>query len=576
MTECVDRRLRQVVNGSRDAYVETDGEGWVTEWSAAAEDLLGWTREEMLGRSAVSVFPPHDAGSVGHGIEVLKSMPPELQDADVPDVFTVKLPLIARDGSTIMTVARIFAVGAEETFRVSAFLQGVRPDTGDVSDPASSDPASSDRLFDPRTRLASRHVFDRRVNVALRSLDGSSSIAVLAIALDRFGVINDALGVEQGDLLLAEVADRLSAVARSRGGPLLARRSGAQFLALFHRTDGRAGEEAERFADRVLRALAAPVVLEGQEVFLTASVGVHATRRSDDDASTLVSNAATAAYESARAGGGQIREFDAAMREGTVERLMTESALHHALERGELGCVYQPLVHVASSSAVGVEALVRWCHPALGTVEPDRFIPVAEESGLIVPIGAWVLEEACRQLALWRARRSCSFGSMAVNLSARQFDDPGLVDLVRRALDRGRLPASSLVCEITESTLMRHAETSLAVLRALKAVGVVIAIDDFGTGYSSLNYLRHFPVDMLKIDKCFVQSIGEPDSVKIVSAIVNLGHELGMTVVAEGVETAVQAQQLRRFGCDLAQGLWYAPPLSVAEVVRSQLLRREA
>ncbi|HTX62570.1 MAG TPA: EAL domain-containing protein [Acidimicrobiales bacterium] len=564
-------RLSQQADASQEAHLEADVSGRLTEWSAGAEALLGWTREEMVGRSLVSVVPPRSAGPVQEGIEVLRSIPPECPRTDVPGVFTVQLPLLARDGSTVTSLARVFAVGTGDSYRICADFTLVHSHPGD-----GTEPPVFDALFDRRTGLVSCRFFERCLRAAVGALGRGSSLAVAAITLERFAVINDALGMELGDLLLAEVADRLRGAARSSGSPLLARRSGGQFLALFQRQDDRASQHAEAFAHRVLCALAAPVVLADREIFVTPSVGVHATERADEEPSMLVSNAATAAYECVRSGGGRVRAFDTSMRRETVERLATESALHHALERDELACVFQPVVEMAGSSMVGVEALVRWHHPVLGTVQPDRFIPVAEESGLIVPIGAWVLEEACRQLTMWRARRRCTFRSVAVNLSARQFDDPGLVNLVQRALHRGRLPATSLVCEITESTLMRDAESSLGVLRALKSVGVAIAIDDFGTGYSSLNYLRHFPVDMLKIDKCFVQSLRDPDSVKIVSAIVNLSHELGMTVVAEGVETDVQARVLRRLGCDLAQGMWYAPPLDVADVARCQLLRRGA
>ncbi len=263
-----------------------------------------------------------------------------------------------------------------------------------------------------------------------------------------------------------------------------------------------------------------------------------------------------------------------------LDRVTTESTLHRALGRGELFVRYQPIVDMSSSSTVSLEALVRWRHPELGVVGPERFIPIAEDTGLIVPIGAWVLEEACRQLARWWAGPWPALDSVTVNLSARQIEDPEVVELVRRVMACTRLSGRSLVCEITESTLMRDAEASLGVLRALKAAGVALAVDDFGTGYSSLSCLRHLPVDILKIDKCFVQCIDEGESTKIVAAMVNLGHELGMVVAAEGVETAAQAQVIRALGCDLVQGMWCSSPLDASEVpmsgtTGSQLARNE-
>jgi EAL domain-containing protein (putative c-di-GMP-specific phosphodiesterase class I) len=312
----------------------------------------------------------------------------------------------------------------------------------------------------------------------------------------------------------------------------------------------------------------------GHELVLSASVGVCAARSDDGDPGELVANAATAAYEASRAGGRQFTMFDRSMRTRLLERVSTERALHCALGNQELVVHYQPIIDMSSSSTVGLEALVRWRHPELGLVGPERFIQVAEDTGLIIPIGAWVLEEACRQLGSWRSGPWPALGSVAVNLSARQLEDPEVIELVREVTARTSLPSRSLVCEITESTLMRDAEASLRVLGALKAGGVVLAIDDFGTGYSSLSYLRRLPVDILKIDKCFVQSVAEVDSAKIVAAIVNLGHDLGMVVAAEGVETAAQAQVLRALGCDLAQGIWYAPPLEAWSVTRERTTLR--
>jgi len=572
VTEHVARRFREVLHALSDAYVEIDGHDRVTEWSAGAETLLGWRREEVLGRPASSIVDPSDARAAVSGLEVLKAARTAAPHAAVPDVFTVRLTLVGRDGGSVATVARLFAVGKRSDFRVCAYLHPANaPPVLGAGSPA------VDAVVGPRAGLAGRQVFDRQLADVLRTLDGSTSVAVVAIELDRFDLVNDALGAEQGDLLLFEVAGRLaSAASPSKGSTLVAHRRGSQYVALFWHSDGRAGEMAEQFADRLRRSLETPCTVGGHELFVSVSVGVCIARSSDDVPSDVIANAATAAYESARTGGGQVRRFDVTMRTALVERLETESALHHALERSELTVHYQPVVDMASAAPVGVEALVRWQHPRLGLVGPDRFIPVAEESGLIVPIGAWVLAEACRQLTRWRAHRWCTFSSVEVNLSARQFEDPGLVDLVRGALDGGRLPAASLVCEITESTLMRDAESSLGVLRALKAVGIVLAIDDFGTGYSSLSYLQHFPVDMLKIDQCFVQSIDESESAKIVGAIARLGHELGMVVVAEGVETPLQARRLEQLGCDLAQGMWYAPPLATPEVAQVQLWRREA
>jgi EAL domain-containing protein (putative c-di-GMP-specific phosphodiesterase class I) len=257
------------------------------------------------------------------------------------------------------------------------------------------------------------------------------------------------------------------------------------------------------------------------------------------------------------------------MRIELLDRMSTEHSLHRALERHELMLHYQPVVEIDGVTTVGVEALIRWQHPDQGLMAPYRFIPVAEESGLIIPIGAWVLEQACHQLRHWNLEgRKGPQGSVEVNLSARQIDDPRIVATVEKILARTGLPPGCLTLEITESALMQDAASALGVLRALKGLGVLLAIDDFGTGYSSLSYLQRFPLDILKVDRMFVETLGSnAESEKIVSAVINLAHALGLQVVAEGVETTQQLQILRSLGCDLAQGFLFSRPLPAGEVV---------
>ena len=257
------------------------------------------------------------------------------------------------------------------------------------------------------------------------------------------------------------------------------------------------------------------------------------------------------------------------MRVELLDRMTTEHSLHRALERSELMLHYQPVVEISGVTTVGVEALIRWQHPDQGLVPPYRFIPVAEESGLIIPIGAWVLEQACHQLRDWNHRgRRGPQGSVEVNISARQIDDPRIVRTVEEILSRTGLPAEYLTLEITESALMADTASALAVLRALKGIGVQLAIDDFGTGYSSLSYLHRFPLDILKVDRSFVEALGTSGQGEdIVSAVIDLAHALGLKVVAEGVETTQQLQILRSLQCDLAQGFLFSRPLPAAEIV---------
>jgi EAL domain-containing protein (putative c-di-GMP-specific phosphodiesterase class I) len=301
--------------------------------------------------------------------------------------------------------------------------------------------------------------------------------------------------------------------------------------------------------------------VDDAEVFLDASVGVALNTFGADDPDDLLAHAEAAMYQAKRRGGFGSETFDESLRIEVLDRMATEHSLHRALERTELLLHYQPVVDVRGTATVGVEALIRWNHPEQGLVAPDRFIPVAEESGLIIPIGAWVLEEACQQLQYWHGVGAAE-ASVAVNLSARQIDDPGIVDTIAEILARTGLPPGHLTLEITESALMRDAATALVVLRELKELGVVLAIDDFGTGYSSLSYLQRFPLDIIKVDRMFVQELELGNGGReIVSAVISLAHAMDLEVVAEGVETEAQLGELRDLDCDFAQGFLFSRPL---------------
>jgi EAL domain-containing protein (putative c-di-GMP-specific phosphodiesterase class I) len=313
--------------------------------------------------------------------------------------------------------------------------------------------------------------------------------------------------------------------------------------------------------ERISHALAAPLCCADREVSLAASIGIALSATPDDAPTTLLRDADTAMYRAKQRGGARYQFFDEAMRRGISERLQIEDDLRRAIEQGRFRLLYQPLVDLCADRTFGFEALVRWQHPVRGLVSPAEFIAVAERSGLIVPIGAWVLQEACRQAR--RLRGSGSEGcspTIAVNLSGVQFAQPDLVDVVA-ALSAAGIEGGALCLEITETVLMEDAESTVGSLRALRALGVQLAIDDFGIAYSSLNYLKRFPVDMLKVDRSFVEGLGsDKESTTIVSAVVGLAHTLGMTALAEGVETAEQLAHVRGLGCDAAQGYLFARP----------------
>jgi diguanylate cyclase (GGDEF)-like protein len=461
----------------------------------------------------------------------------------------------------VQVVASGYIVGSGPDLRIGGFVYD------NAEDKAAEEALAHAYLHDSLTGLPNRTLFTYRLAYALaKGKRAPGTVAVLVLDLDRFKAINDGLGHEVGDEVLVAVASRLEAVDGT--AEVIARLGGDEFLVLF---DGDGAEtEALSYAQRVLDALRAPIDVGDGEVFITASIGVAGTSAGVAEATPLLSNADAAMYQAKQRGGATVEVFGDVMRMRVLDRMNTEHSLHRALERSELRLFYQPVVEISRQRAVGVEALLRWEHPEQGLMAPARFIPVAEESGLIIPIGAWVLHEACRQLCMWRADRfGGPGGAVEVNLSARQIDHPEIVSTVEHILDETRLPPDSLTLEITESALMHDAASALRVLRALKDLGVTLAIDDFGTGYSSLSHLQRFPLDILKIDRSFVEELGiDRGGAEIVAAVVKLAHALGLRVIAEGVETERQLDALVRLDCDFAQGYLFSRPVPADELVQ--------
>jgi len=552
-------RFEQVVELARDAFVEIDGEGFVTVWNRRAEEILGWGRDEVIGHRITERVLDLDYARATFGdiAAVVRDLDETARAGSDPGV-TREIELVHREGHLLTASGVIFPTGGG---RIGGFVH-------DLSAERAADEALARAyLNDPLTGLPNRALFSYRLAYAVaRTRTTPGSVAVTLLDLDRFKAINDSLGHEVGDRILVAVARRLAEA--DAGAELIARFGGDEFLALFEAAPDDLDAMVGTFVRRVLGALALPFEVDGSEVFLTASIGVSYTTGGPNEATTLLSNAEAAMYRAKQRGGSSVETFGESMRVEVLDRMTTEHSLHRAIERSELMLYYQPVVDIVTAEPVGVEALIRWQHPEQGLVAPYRFIPVAEESGLIIPIGEWVLEEACRQLCDWQ--RGCGTGprgSVDVNLSARQIDHPELVDTVERILASTGLPPENLTLEITESALMKDAASALQVLRALKGLGVVLAIDDFGTGYSSLSYLQRFPLDILKVDKSFVDELGtEHGGEEIVAAVVNLAHALGLGVVAEGVETVRQFEVLRSLGCDFAQGYLFSRPLSAADL----------
>jgi diguanylate cyclase (GGDEF)-like protein len=406
-----------------------------------------------------------------------------------------------------------------------------------------------------------------------RAAGGGDRVALLFLDVDRFKLVNDTLGHSRGDELLVAVARRLQASVRP--GDLVARIGGDEFIIVIDHAPDTA--TVLDVGERVRSAFHQPFLVRGLETFSSASLGIAFSDGSDPDldAESLIRDADTAMYEAKESGRDAICVFDASMRERTAERLTLERFLRHALDRGELELLYQPIVELTTRRVTSVEALIRWRHPTLGDVSPSRFIPVAEDTGLIVEIGAWALGEACSRVAEWR-QLSPALADLrvAVNVSARQLRDDRLVATVRGALDSRQLPADALVLELTESLLMDDPLAAAGILASVRALGVRLAIDDFGTGYSSLAYLKRFPVDVVKIDRTFVEALDRDDTSEetLVAAIIAMTKALSLTTVAEGVETDAQAARLLHLGCTAAQGYLFSFPL--AATVATDALQR--
>jgi diguanylate cyclase (GGDEF)-like protein/PAS domain S-box-containing protein len=423
-------------------------------------------------------------------------------------------------------------------------------------------------FHDSLTGLPNRLLFQDRLDQALASAEKRGhSGAVLFLDLDNFKSINDTLGHSTGDQLLQHVAVRLRVCLRP--GDTLARMGGDEFTVLL--PDVPSSELASAVANRMLEALSSPVKINGCEIFPTASIGIAIFPRDGAEPTTLLKHADTAMYCVKEGGRGHYQEFSAEMNESAYERLVLSNHLRNAIEFDQLSIHYQPKVDLQTDDIVGVEALLRWSLPNHGSISPTKFIPIAEESGLIIPLGDWVIRNACIESKVWIDEGYKL--KVAVNLSARQFRQPNLIGAIEQVLDELSFPAECLNIELTESAIIENGVAAVDLLTDLKRLGVTVSLDDFGTGYSSLSYLRKFPVDAVKIDRSFISNIDrDPKDQAVVRAIIDLAHALDLYVTAEGVETETQKAILQDLGCNLMQGFLFSKPLPFEEF--DSLLRR--
>jgi diguanylate cyclase (GGDEF)-like protein/PAS domain S-box-containing protein len=539
-----EARFRSLVAHSSDLITVVDGDGVVTYQSPSIERLLGYDAAAIEGTPFAALL---DEGDRARFERILDRQAP----ASV-DHHTFECALRHADGRTLH-----FEMQHTQLLE-DADINGIVLNSRDISErKAFEDQLAHQAFHDPVTGLANRALFADRVAHALRSTVRTGSlVAVMFIDLDDFKTVNDSLGHQAGDAILEEVARRLERTIRP--SDTVARFGGDEFAVLL---DGVAGsDEAALIADRLLAELEAPTSVDGQLVYPRASVGICMSDEDllSQDADELLRNADVAMYMAKRDTKGRYRLFEPAMHERVVERLELRGELQQALEQGQLEVYYQPIVRLRGVGRYGVEALLRWNHPTRGLVAPGQFIPLAEETGLIVPIGKWVIEEACRKAAA--LQRSVEEPlRISVNLSVKQLQSESIIDDVRNALVTNQLPPDTLVLEVTETVMLADIDVAVARLHALKALGVRIAMDDFGTGYSSLSYLSRLPVDILKMDRSFLT--GGIDNSGLAPAIIAIGEQLGLEVVAEGIERPDQIDLLQELGFDLGQGFLFGRPM---------------
>jgi len=544
-----ERHFTALIEHSSDTMAVIGADLVVRFVSDGMIETFGWSPDALIGRHLEDFGDLF--GAITEAMAVTLEVPAQVQ--------RVGWELVDRAGR-----AR-FAESTVTNLLSDPDVEGYVVNTRDVTDQTTLERQLRHQAFhDPLSGLANRALFNDRADHALaRCQRAGTKVAIVLIDLDGFKDVNDSLGHQVGDQLLCAVADRL--ISTARAGDTVARLGGDEFVLLLE--DLCSPAEAVSLAERLRSELRKTTIVAGANFQLTASIGVAIDMGPSGSVADLLRDADTAMYNAKNNGKDAVRVFEPSMHERARERFQLQSELKGAIDRGEFILCYQPSYTLQNGRLEGFEALVRWNHPTLGTVVPDRFIPLAEESGLIVPLGRWVLREAISQLATW-SRLIPGMGdfAMAVNVSARQIRDAHLVADLRDTIATLGVAPGRIVLEVTESMLMQDPEEVVRVLHELKSTGVRIAIDDFGTGYSSLAYLQTLPVDILKVDKSFVSS-GEEETEegrRLLDAILHLGHTLGLRTVAEGVEQIEQASFLTMRGCDVGQGFLWAKPLSVA------------
>jgi len=560
--------LRQAILDSLPfSVIATDTEGLIVAINPAAEQLLGYPPQVLVGQSAMVMHEPAEVErraeelSQQTGLHIPANFQVIVASGSRTTADEREWTYVHRDGSRIPVNIAITAM-RDEAGRVNGFLKVAY----DITERRRAEAFIRHMAHhDALTNLPNRTLLlDRLESAIRRARRHTEGVAVLMLDLDHFKRINDSLGHQIGDKLLLQVSQRLQN--RVREVDTVARLGGDEFVIVL--TGVHAGAAVQPLIDELMRSVSAPMAIDGHELIVTTSIGGCLFPADGSDPGTLLKNADTAMYHAKASGRSNFHWFTAAMLHQTEEKLALGTALRRAIESDELTLVYQPEISLRDRRIVGMEALVRWSSPRHGEVSPERFIPIAEETGLILTLGAWVLRSACRQCVALQRRVGRSL-RLAVNVSPRQFQQKDLPQMLQKVLDETGLPAQCMELEITEGMLMQSPDESADVLRALRDLGIAIVVDDFGTGYSSLAYLTRFPIDKIKIDRSFVRDIAnDAADAAVVDAIIAMARSLDIQVIAEGVETEEQERYLLERGCDEAQGFRYSPGISAADFAR--------
>ncbi len=538
----VAERYRAILEHAAEAILTLNAEGRIESFNAAAERIFGYAENEVLGTPFSRFFPATEISRYAES------------DGEPRSSAGLSITVLRRNGESLPVLLSISAFRHDENMLYTAIMQ-------DNSERVMFEEELTQLAhYDSLTDLPNRVLLQDRLNQAMREADRLERlVAVMFLDLDRFKTINDTLGHDTGDALLKAVAERLQASLRP--GDTISRLGGDEFTVILANVAH--VDDVTRVAQKILDQFVPPFRIGGRDLFVTPSIGITLYPLDEKQPENLLKDADVAMYHAKELGGNRFQFYTPELNARAARQLELETGLRQAIERREFILHYQPLVDVKTGRIIGMEALLRWQHPKFGLIPPLEFIPLAEDTGLIVPIGEWVLKTACAQIKAWHDTGFPAL-QVAVNLSSKQLRDKNLINVVKQALKEAGIEARYLDLELTESVLMHDMDLAITILKELKAVGVSFSLDDFGTGYSSLSYLKHFPIDYLKIDRSFIQDITtDLFGAGIVRAIIVMAHTLNIKVVAEGVETHEQLVFLRQEGCDLTQGYYCSKPLTV-------------